>query len=241
MSSRLALVLALLAMGPAIFRHDVNTEKEMLEHEEFLQNKMTQMLEEPNLPSECKLLKELVGELLDVCRALSKTLFTPELQAAPGTDSPSETWSIDQNSINYRLLVILRPPYGHFFFLGTTEQLPASHSRIRVLLECTCSRKQPLGDMSCLLHPTGKDRSLNLRDILCTGNSLDVEKVAHWLQTLVASAWLLLPASQHCQLTVLPSCRSCRFQLTGMPGRQITTEMVFAVEQGSSGAYVCLE
>ncbi|NWQ71896.1 IPIL1 protein, partial [Neopipo cinnamomea] len=150
-------------------------------------------------------------------------------------------WSIYENSINYRLLVILRPPSGHSFSLDTTEQLPASHSRIRVVLECTCSSEQLLGEVSCFLHPTGKDHSLNLLDTLCTGDYLDVEKVTCWVQMLVASAWLLLPQSQHCQLTVLPSCRSCRFQLTGTPGRQITTEMVFAVEQGSPGAYVSLE
>ncbi|NXM32956.1 IPIL1 protein, partial [Oxyruncus cristatus] len=140
-------------------------------------------------------------------------------------------WSIHENSINYHLLVILQPPHGHSFSPGPTEQLPASRSRIRVVLECTCLREQLLGEMSCFLHPTGKDHSLSLLDTLCTGNYLDGEKVARWVQMLVGSAWLLLPQSQHCQLTVLPSCRSCRFQLTGIPGMQITTEMVFAVEQ----------
>ncbi|NXK42911.1 IPIL1 protein, partial [Piprites chloris] len=150
-------------------------------------------------------------------------------------------WSIHKNSINYQLLMILQPPCGHSFSLGTTEQLPASHSWIHVVLECTCSGEQLLGEMSCFLHPIGKDHSLNLLDTLCTDDYLYVEKVACWVQMLVASAWLLLPQSQHCQLTVLPSCQSCRFQLTGSPGRQITTEMVFAVEQGSSSAYVSLE
>ncbi|NXM34928.1 IPIL1 protein, partial [Oxyruncus cristatus] len=151
-------------------------------------------------------------------------------------------WSTHENSINYNLLVILQPPHGHSFSPGPTEQLPASRSRIRVVLECTCLREQLLGKTWCFLHRSGdqllSDQDSYLLNTLCTGNYLDVEKVACWVQMLVASAWLLLPQSQHCQLTVLPSCRSCRFQLTGIPGMQITTEMVFAVEQDSSGAYV---
>ncbi|NWU87329.1 IPIL1 protein, partial [Onychorhynchus coronatus] len=139
------------------------------------------------------------------------------------------------------LLVTLRPPHGYSFSLGPTEQLPASRSRIPVVLECTCSKEQLLGEMSCFLHTTGKDLSLNLLDTLCTADYLDMEKVACWVQMLVGSAWLLLPQSQHCQLTVLPSCRSCRFQLTGTPGRQISMEMVFSVQQGSAGACVSLE
>ncbi|NWU86160.1 IPIL1 protein, partial [Onychorhynchus coronatus] len=154
-------------------------------------------------------------------------------------------WSIHENNINYHLLVILRPPCGHSFSLGPTEQLPASRSRIRVVLECTCSREQLLGKTWCFLHRSGdqllSEQDSYLLDTLCTGNYLDVEKVACWVQMLVGSAWLLLPQSQHCQLTVLPSCWSCKFQLTGTPGRQITIEMVFAVEEGSSGAYVSLK
>ncbi|XP_039239740.1 inositol 1,4,5-trisphosphate receptor-interacting protein-like 1 [Pipra filicauda] len=197
-----------------------------------------------NLSSTSKQLKELVGDLLGICRMFSKRNFMPELHPATGT-STSETWSIHENSINYRLLVILRPPCGHSFSLGPKEQLPASCSCIRVVLECMCSREQLLGKMWCFLHRSGdqllSDQDSYLLDTLCTGNYLDVEKVACWVQMLVTSAWLLLPQSRHCQLTVLPSCRSCRFQLTGTPGRQITTEMVFAVQQGSSGAYVSLE
>ncbi|XP_064497358.1 inositol 1,4,5-trisphosphate receptor-interacting protein-like 1 [Pseudopipra pipra] len=197
-----------------------------------------------NLSSTSKQLKELVDDLLGICRMFSKRNFMPELHPATGT-STSEAWSIHENSINYRLLVILRPPCGHSFSLGPKEQLPGSCSCIRVVLECMCSRDQLLGKMWCFLHRSGdqllSDQDSYLLDTLCTGNYLDVEKVACWVQMLVTSAWLLLPQSRHCQLTVLPSYRSCRFQLTGTPGRQITTEMVFAVQQGSSGAYVSLE
>ncbi|NWI50673.1 IPIL1 protein, partial [Calyptomena viridis] len=141
-------------------------------------------------------------------------------------------WSIHKNITNYCLLVILQPPPGHSFILSTSEQLPASYSGIRVVMECTW--EQLLGQTPCLLPPSGdllaRDKDWYLLDTLCTGTYLDVEKVACWVQMLVASAWLYLPQCSHCQLTVLPSCRSCRFQLTGPSGIQFTTEMVFAVQ-----------
>ncbi|NWI61150.1 IPIL1 protein, partial [Calyptomena viridis] len=144
----------------------------------------------------------------------------------------------------YCLLVVLWPPPGHSFIPRTSEQLPASCSGIRVVLECTCSREQLLGKV-CFLHPSGdllpRDHDRYFLDTLCTGTYSDVEKVSCWLQMMVASAWLHLPQCSHCQLTVLPSCRSCSFQLTGSSGMQFTTEMVSAVQQGSSGAYLSLE
>ncbi|NXA16447.1 IPIL1 protein, partial [Sapayoa aenigma] len=144
-------------------------------------------------------------------------------------------WSIHENTTNYRLLVVLQPPPGHSFILDTPEQLPASRSSIRVVLDCTCSREQLLRKTFCFLHPSGdllpRDQGWYLLDTICTGTYLDVEKLACWVQMLVASAWLHLPQSHRCQLTVLPSCRSCRFQLTAPSGKQFTTELVLAVQQ----------
>ncbi|KAF1495672.1 Inositol 1,4,5-trisphosphate receptor-interacting protein-like 1, partial [Pygoscelis antarcticus] len=146
-------------------------------------------------------------------------------------------WRVHENSIAYCLLVFLRPPPGHSFSLelDTMGQLPARHSSIRVVLECMCSRGQLLADTLCFLHhPNDKllrDRSSSLLRTLCTRSYLDVEKIACWVQLLVRSAWLLLPQSHHCQLTVLPSSRSCRFQLTGTSKVNICTEMIFAVQQ----------
>ncbi|NXE93826.1 IPIL1 protein, partial [Menura novaehollandiae] len=141
------------------------------------------------------------------------------------------SWSIEENSITYRLLVILRPPPGHSFSLDTTEQPPAGRSGIRVALKCLCSREQLLGKTPCFLHPSGQDHRLDLLDTLCTRSYLDVEHVTCWVQMLVASAWQLLPHSLHCQLTVLPSHRSCRFQLTGSSGMQSSIEMALAVQE----------
>ncbi|NXV79966.1 IPIL1 protein, partial [Atlantisia rogersi] len=129
----------------------------------------------------------------------------------------------------------LRPPPGHSFSLelDTTGQLPARHSRTRVVLECMCSKEQLLGDILCPLHhPDDKlprDQSSYFRRTLCTGSYLDVEKIACWVQKLVRSAWLLLPQSHHCQLMVLRSSRTCRFRLTTTSKMNICTGMVFAV------------
>ncbi|NWX52104.1 IPIL1 protein, partial [Steatornis caripensis] len=146
-------------------------------------------------------------------------------------------WSVQEHSITYRLLVLLKPPRGHSFNLEQDTMdtlLPARHSSIHVALECTCSREPLLGDMLCFLHhPDNKlpgDQSSCLLRTLCTGFYLDVEKIASWAQVLVRSAWLLLPESRHCQLTVLPSSRSCRFQLTGASEMNIFTDIIFAVQ-----------
>ncbi|NXG67710.1 IPIL1 protein, partial [Hemiprocne comata] len=112
---------------------------------------------------------------------------------------------------------------------------PARHGSILVLLECTCWTKQLLGNTLCILHHADdklpRDQSSALLRTLCTHSYLDVEKIACWVQELVRSAWVLLPQSHHCQLTVLPSSQSCRFQLTSTSTMNICTEMIFAVEQ----------
>ncbi|NXL69131.1 IPIL1 protein, partial [Chordeiles acutipennis] len=146
-------------------------------------------------------------------------------------------WVVLENSIAYHLLVFLLPPPGHSFSLEqyTMEQLPARHCRVRVVLECMCSKKQLLRDALCFLHhPDNKlprDQSSYLLRTLCTGSYLDVEKVACWVQLLVRSAWPLLHQSHHCQLTILPSSQSCSFQLTSTSKVNITTDITFAVKQ----------
>ncbi|NWW97041.1 IPIL1 protein, partial [Rhynochetos jubatus] len=149
-------------------------------------------------------------------------------------------WHIHKNFISYCLLVFLQSPPGHTFSLelNTTGQLPARHFRVRVVLECLCSRKQLLGDILCFLHDSDnrlpRDENSNLLHTLCTCSYLDVEKVTSWVQLMVQSAWLLLPQSRYCQLTVLPSSKSCKFQLTTTSKMNICMEMMFAVQQGSS-------
>ncbi|XP_071600360.1 inositol 1,4,5-trisphosphate receptor-interacting protein-like 1 [Heliangelus exortis] len=194
-----------------------------------------------DLPDICKVVKELVGDLLGVCQMLSKKTSMPQVHPVPGMDGTSGFWRVQENTITYTLPVFLQPPPGHSFRLqmDTTGQLPAGHRNvIHVGLECTCWRDQLLGNISCFLHhPTSKlpgDQSSDLLRTLCTRSCLDLKKIACWARLLVRSAWLLLPQSHHCQLTVLPSSHSCMFQLTGISEVNIFTEMIFGVQRGSS-------
>ncbi|NXF65192.1 IPIL1 protein, partial [Ciccaba nigrolineata] len=156
-------------------------------------------------------------------------------------------WSIEDDSISYGLFVILQPPPGHSFSLeqDTTGQPPARPLCIHVALECMCWREQLLGDMLGFLHHQNdklrRDQSSRLLRTLCTCSYLDMEKVTCWVLVLVRSAWLLLPQSRHCRLTVLPSSRSCRFQLASTSEMDITIEMRFAVQPGSSDTYLSLK
>nr|XP_030114191.3 uncharacterized protein LOC115491081 isoform X1 [Taeniopygia guttata] len=195
---------------------------------------------EKGLPS-TKVLQELVEELLGVCQVLSRRSFMPELHPAAGMDT-SPTCSVQESSITYRTPVILQPPPGHSFSTESRKWPPGEC--IRVGLECLCSGEQLLGH-TCFLHASGgqlpRDQEWYLMDTLCTGSYLDPEKVTHWVQMLVASAWLLLPHSRHFQLTALPCGKSCRFRLSGASGLHCSIEMVLAVQQGSSCACLSLE
>ncbi|XP_023800854.1 inositol 1,4,5-trisphosphate receptor-interacting protein-like 1 isoform X2 [Cyanistes caeruleus] len=197
--------------------------------------------EEQDLSS-TKGLKELLDELLGVCRVLSRRNFMPELHLVAGTYSSCEVCSVQENSSTYRPLVLLRPPPGHSFILESTEHPPAG--RVRVALECLCCGERLLGPR-CFLHACGGqlpgDQEWYLLDTLCTGSYLDAEKVTRWVQMLVTSAWQLLPQSRHCRLTALPSGKGCSFQLSGTSGLRCSIEMALALEQGSSGAYLSLE
>ncbi|NXF88132.1 IPIL1 protein, partial [Eubucco bourcierii] len=128
------------------------------------------------------------------------------------------------------------PLHGHTFSLepDTTGQMPVKSVKDHVRLECVCSREQVLGDTVCFLHHSDKrllkHQSSYLLCNLCTRSCLDLEKVTCWVQHLVSSAWLLLPQSYHWQLTILPSSKSCMFELPGISKRHICTEMYFSVQ-----------
>ncbi|NXJ81861.1 IPIL1 protein, partial [Trogon melanurus] len=146
-------------------------------------------------------------------------------------------WSVDDDTILYRLLVFLQPPPGYSFIIeeDTTWQLPVRIFRTHVVMECMCQREQLLLGDTCFLHSANglpRDQSSDLLSRLCTDSYLDMEKVACWAQLLVRSAWLCMPQAQKCQLTVLPSSQNCAFQLTGTSTSKTTimTEMICAVQ-----------
>ncbi|NXS09681.1 IPIL1 protein, partial [Neodrepanis coruscans] len=139
-----------------------------------------------------------------------------------------------EDSTTYRLLVILRPPPGHSFIPDPPEQLPANGSGTRVALQCVFSTGQLRGRRRCFLHAPGnqlpREQEQCPLNALCTDTYLDVEKVSRWVQRVVASAWRHLPQSSDHQLRELPSSNSCKCQLTGPSGMQVTTELVSAVQ-----------
>ncbi|XP_074389733.1 serine/threonine-protein kinase PAK 3-like [Zonotrichia albicollis] len=179
------------------------------------------------LPS-TKVLQELVDELLSVCRVLSWRSFMPELHPAVGMDTSPAACGIQENSSTYHTLVILQPPTRPLLQPGEQE-VAASQ-----LLGHTCFLHASDGQL-----PT--DQEWYLMDTLCTGSYLDAKKVTRGVQTLVLSAWLLLPQSRHCQLTALPCGKSCSFQLSGASGLHCSIKMALAVQRGCKGACLSLE
>ncbi|XP_054697313.1 inositol 1,4,5-trisphosphate receptor-interacting protein-like 1 [Grus americana] len=193
----------------------------------------------------CKLVEELVDDLLCACQRLSRNTFKPRLQPAIGLGCVCQGWAAREDNVLYRLLLPLQPPPGHAFCLeqGTTKDMLTSDSCLRVQLQCMCTREQLVEDMLCFLHHSSnelKSQGPSLLNTLCTKSYLDIEKTACWFQMLVKDAWKLLPLSRHCQLTVLPSARSCKIRLTH--GQEtLSIEMIFGVPLDDSGSFLSLE
>ncbi|KAM6360321.1 LOW QUALITY PROTEIN: inositol 1,4,5-trisphosphate receptor-interacting protein-like 1 [Alca torda] len=169
--------------------------------------------------------------------------FFPVLQPAIGVGSAFEGWSPCGHDDVYRLLVPMKPPYGHAFHLelGTAGQMPAKNC-VRVELECTCTRDHRVENTLCFLHHPEEALQRNLDSSLlsnlCTGFYLDAQKIAHWFQNLVISAWGEMPQSRGYSMQVLPSSRSCKLQLTNASGKSLLVEMVFGVQQGNSDIFL---
>ncbi|KAM6134154.1 inositol 1,4,5-trisphosphate receptor-interacting protein-like 1 [Phoenicopterus ruber ruber] len=198
-------------------------------------------------PESFMMVEELVEELLCSCRKLSRNSFKPRLQPAIGVGRTFERWSLREDDAVYRLLVPLKPPHGHIFHLelGTAEEMSARNSFLRVELECTCMRERLVGDMLCFLHhpeeELRKNQGASLLRTLCTGPYLDMEKTTFWFQILVKAAWVFLPQSRHCRLTVLPSKRSCRLRLTNASSGTFLIEMIFGLQQGDTDTFLSIE
>ncbi|XP_076199563.1 inositol 1,4,5-trisphosphate receptor-interacting protein-like 1 [Aptenodytes patagonicus] len=197
-----------------------------------------------NLASRSQVVEELVDDLLRVFKMLLSDSFFPVLKPAIGVGSAFEGWNPREDDVVYRLLVPLKPPRGHAFHLelGSAGRIPVKDSCVRVVLECTCTREQLVGDRLCFVHNPEEELRRNqdpsLLSALCTGSYLDVEKTALWFQNFLKSAWVLVPQSHHYNMEVLPSSRSCKLQLTNTFRRTLFVEMMFGVQQGDSDIFL---
>ncbi|NWZ75142.1 IPIL1 protein, partial [Poecile atricapillus] len=172
--------------------------------------------------------------------------FYPVLQQAIGVGSAFEGWSPREQDVIYRVLVPMTPPRGHSFHLelDTAGQRQVRNFRVRVQLECTCTREQQGDNMLCFLHHPEEELRRNqdpsLLDTLCTGSYLDVQKTARWFCQLVRAVWPALPQSHSWHLTLLPSRRSCQFKVTN--GEEtFRIEMLFGVRRDDSDVFVSSE
>ena len=102
-----------------------------------------------------------------------------------------------------------------------------------------------MGDMLCFLHHSEeelrKNQGPSLLGTLCTGPYLDMEKTTRWFQILVKAAWMFLPWSRHCRLTVLPSRHSCKLRPTNASHSTLLMEIIFGVEQDDSNIFLNIE
>ncbi|XP_074887098.1 uncharacterized protein LOC142032360 [Buteo buteo] len=186
------------------------------------------------LPESLEMVDKMVDELLHICQTLSRNSFMPRLKLAVFR-STLGGWGLCKDDA-YNLLVPLKPPHGHSFHLelGTTGERPARNCRVRVELECTRRRER-------LVDRRRKNQSPSLLGTLCTGRYLDMENTTDWFKTLEKSALLLLPQSRHYHLTVLPSRRSCKLQLTNASNSPLLIEMTFVVQQDGLDTFLSIE
>uniref|UniRef100_A0A803V4E9 Mab-21-like HhH/H2TH-like domain-containing protein n=1 Tax=Ficedula albicollis TaxID=59894 RepID=A0A803V4E9_FICAL len=169
--------------------------------------------------------------------------FYPGLQRAIGVGSAFEGWSPREEDVVYQVLIPMTPPRGHSFHLelDSTEQRQGRNFRVRVQLECTCREEQQAENMLCFLHHPEEELRSNqdpsLLHTLCTDSYLDVQKTARWFYQLVRAIWPALPQSHNWHLKLLPSRRSCQFQVSN--GREsFRIEMLFGVRRGDSDIFV---
>ncbi|NXO43901.1 IPIL1 protein, partial [Locustella ochotensis] len=141
------------------------------------------------------------------------------------------------------VLIPMTPPRGHSFHLelDSAGHRPVRNFRVRVQLECTCRGEQQGENMLCFLHHPEEELRSNqdpsLLDTLCTGSYLDVHKTARWFCQLVRAIWPALPQSHNWHFMLLPSRRSCQFQVTN-GDRSFRIEMLFGVQRGDSHIFV---
>ncbi|KAL9854601.1 uncharacterized protein GJ701_003925 [Geothlypis trichas] len=191
----------------------------------------------------CSVTAELMENLTRVFLDNKSHNFYPVPQEAIGVGSAFEGWSPCDWDRVYRVLVPLNPPPGHAFHLelNSAGQVAARTFSVRVELVCTCEKEQVGEKPLCFLHHSQKElrrkQKRSLRETLCTGSYLDVEKTSHWFCQLVRNSWLQVPQWHSWHLVFQPCSRSCQLQLS--KGREsLTVEMLFGVRQGDSDIFV---
>ncbi|XP_062351421.1 LOW QUALITY PROTEIN: inositol 1,4,5-trisphosphate receptor-interacting protein-like 1 [Cinclus cinclus] len=169
--------------------------------------------------------------------------FYPVLHQAIGVGSAFEGWSPREQDVVYQVLIPMTPPRGHSFHLelDSAEHRQVRNFRVRVQLECTCTKEQQGENVLCFLHQPEEElrrsQDPSLLDTLCTDSYLDVHKTARWFHQLVRAIWPALPQSHNWHLTLLPSRRCCQFQVTN--GREsFRIEVLFGVRRGDSDVFV---
>ncbi|NXE66407.1 IPIL1 protein, partial [Calcarius ornatus] len=187
-------------------------------------------------------ISDLMAGLTDVLGQGLSHSFYPVPQEAIGVGSAFEGWSPRAEDVVYQVLVPLSPPPGHVFHLELdTAGMAQRNCRVRVELLCTCSSGQLVEDVLCFLHhpeqELRREQEPSLLHTLCTGSYLDVEKTAQWFCRFVRLAWMLLPQSCRWRLTLLPSRRSCRVQLS-KEKESLMAEMILGVRRGDSDIFV---
>lgn len=204
--------------------------------------------ETSDLGSMCDFVETFVNDLLDASR---DTLPSPNalllLEDCIGVDSAFEGWHTQKGSKPFCVLVPVLPPKGHSFHMemSDAESALSRHGHILVEMECLCKRERLLGDMVCSLHHPNHKLSNNqgaiLSHDLCTSSHLDVNKIVHWFQALMAKAWEGLSYKYNLDLVPQPSDTSCRLKLMFKSGRSVTVDIVIGVQLGDSLVFLATQ
>ncbi|XP_066178302.1 inositol 1,4,5-trisphosphate receptor-interacting protein-like 1 [Sylvia atricapilla] len=196
-----------------------------------------------DLQKGCEWTTELMDNYIACFAHVLSDSFYPVLPRAIGVGSAFEGWSPREQDVVYRVLIPMTPPRGHSFHLelDSAGQRHVRNFRVRVQLECTCSREQQADKMLCFLHHPEEELRSNqdpsLLDTLCTDSYLDVHKTARWLYQVVRAVWPALPQSHSWHLKLLPSRRSCQIQVTNGT-ESFRIEMLLGVQRDDSHIFV---
>ncbi|NWI69142.1 IPIL1 protein, partial [Todus mexicanus] len=222
-----------------------NEESEDLASESDTKNPFSRHIQWPvkKLAQTSREVEKLGGELVSVFQKLLSCSFFPELQPAIGVGSAFEGWSPDENQAVYCLLMPLKAPPQHTFHLELCNKGNNSERkfRIRVDLECTCTKKQQAKNTLCFVHQSEEElrsQGPRLLSIMCTNSYLDVHRTVRWFHNFVKSSWGVVPETRSYNLKLLPSRRSCKLELTTASGRTLFVEMIFGVQVGDSDIFL---